>query len=471
MPKINDFLKGFSNGLPGMKDYRHASRLYLDDNFKLFPKQKFLYHVVFDIDNTVPAKPFNPNELLEINMLVKRIDLPKYNMNYEEKQQYNKKTYIATRIGYDPINITFHDDHADTINAFWKEYYEYHIADPLVMSGVAQTKDTLYQKGENRPLQFGMDTPVQRQKPYLKSIQIFCLHKQRFTSFTLINPVISSFSHDSLDQTDGVGILENTMQILYESVLYDSGIIKTQNGRINNQDIPGFAEIHYDKEPSPLTVLGGGTTSIFGPGGIVDGVGSVIGDIGSGNFSLGTILRGINTYNNAKKIKAKDAVKEELKGIAKDGVREIGRIASNNTSAVGDFSITSPETIGLLATGTVASAVGLIDNKDAKNNTVIQNSQLNTVDFLSSTEAFNLVSNNSTVRDKVATGIYYKSVGSRQGLTISESDVEFQSLTDPEKNVYRINAINSITKLVSEGYILISRETNDVAIQTEKVNL
>ena len=50
MPRINDFLKGFQDGLPGLKDYRHASRLYLDDNFKLAPKQKFLFHVVFNLD-------------------------------------------------------------------------------------------------------------------------------------------------------------------------------------------------------------------------------------------------------------------------------------------------------------------------------------------------------------------------------------------------------------------------------------
>ena len=50
MPKINDFLKGFQDGLPGMKDYRHASRLYIDDNYKLMPKQKFLFHVVFTTD-------------------------------------------------------------------------------------------------------------------------------------------------------------------------------------------------------------------------------------------------------------------------------------------------------------------------------------------------------------------------------------------------------------------------------------
>jgi hypothetical protein len=87
------------------------------------------------------------------------------------------------------------------------------------------------------------------------------LHKQRFTSMTLVNPVIGSFSHDNLDQADGAGVLSNTMQILYETVIYKTGII-------NKNNVPGFATIHYDNSPSPLTVLGGGTNSIFGPGGV-----------------------------------------------------------------------------------------------------------------------------------------------------------------------------------------------------------
>ena len=128
MPKINDYLKGFQDGLPGMKDFRHASRLYLDDHYKLMPKQKFLFHVVFTTDETLfehgPGQ-FNKHENLELNMLVRSCDLPKYGMNLEEKIQYNKKMYTATRIQYDPVNIVFHDDHADTVTAFWKKYFEY----------------------------------------------------------------------------------------------------------------------------------------------------------------------------------------------------------------------------------------------------------------------------------------------------------------------------------------------------------
>ena len=462
MPSINNFLKGFQDGLPGMKDYQHAARLYLDDNFKLMPKQKFLFHVVFNTDETLFVDGFSANERYELNMLVKACDLPKYNMSYEEKIQYNKKMYAGTRIAYDPVNITFHDDHADTVNAFWKKYYEYNIADSIGMNSdltISNTKDDYYLFGDERKTtKFGMDTPKVRQKPYLKGIEIFVLHKKRFTSMTLVNPVIGSFSHDNLDQADGAGVMNNTMQILYETVIYKSGII-------NKNNVPGFATVHYDNSPSPLTVLGGGTNSIFGPGGVVDGVGSVIRNVQSGNI-LGAILSASNTYNNAKRIKKRD-VKQELKGIAKEGVLNIGKQAGSISNPVSQFTVGA----AVLGAATLASAVGTIDNKNQSNNTVINNSSIDTVNFLGPDEAFNLVSNDSDVRDEIASGIYYKDIGSRKNLTVAESDVEYGGSSDNVKTVYTNKVITDIRKLVTEGYIKIERQSLDVEIATEKATL
>ena len=463
MPSINNFLKGFQDGLPGMKDYQHASRLYIDDNYKLMPKQKFLFHVVFNTDETLFVDGFNANERYQLNMLVKQCDLPKYNMSYEEKTQYNKKMYAGTRIAYEPVNITFHDDHADTVNAFWKKYYEYNIADSIGMNSdltISNTKDDYYNYGDARQTtKFGMDTPRQRQKPYLKGIEIFVLHKKRFTSMTLVNPVIGSFSHDNLDQADGAGVMNNTMQILYETVIYKSGII-------NKNNVPGFATINYDNSPSPLTVLGGGTNSIFGPGGVVDGVGSVIRNVQSGNI-LGAILGASNTYNNAKKIK-KSAVKEELKGIAKDGILEVGKQAGSITNPVAQFSVGAAAIVGASA---LASARGTADNNDQANNTVITNSTVDTVNLLGSDEAFNLISNDTNVRDEVAAALYFRDIGSRKGLSVAQSNIEYQGSSDNIKNVYTNKAITDIRKLVTEGYIKIERQTLDVEIATEKATI
>jgi hypothetical protein len=463
MPKINDFLKGFQDNLPGMKDFRHASRLYIDDQYKLMPKQKFLFHVVISTDETLfkEGGEFTGAEGSELNMLVKSCDLPRYGMNIEEKVQYNKKMYTATRIQYEPVNIAFHDDHADTVNAFWKKYYEYYIADAVHYSddrGSLSFKDDYYDNFQSREKnKFGMDTPVQTKKPYLRSIEIFVLHKQRFTSMRLINPIIGSFAHDTLDQGDGAGIMTNTMQVFYETVVYKSG-------KVSKNNIPGFATVHYDHEPSPLTVLGRGANSIFGPGGVVDGIGGVMRHIGNKNW-IGAILGASNTYNNAKKIK-KGAVKEELKGIAKKGVLEVGKQAGSITNPVGNFAV------GAIAAGAViATSKGLTDQTKRNNTTVITNSTVDTTLYLTADEAYTLVTTDTNIRDEIAAGIYYKDIGSRKDLTIAESDVEFTASTDTAKTVYRNKAITNVRKLVTEGYIKIDRQTQDVSIATEKATL
>ena len=325
---------------------------------------------------------------------------------------------------------------------------------------ISNTKDDYYDGIKTRATnKFGMDTPKQKRKPYLRGIEIFVLHKQRFTSMTLVNPVIGSFSHDNLDQADGQGIMNNTMQILYETVIYKSGII-------NRNNVPGFATINYDNSPSPLTVLGGGTNSVFGPGGVVDGIGSVIRNVQSGNI-LGAILSASNTYNNAKKIKKSD-VKAELKGIAKDGILAVGKQAGTITNPIAQFSVGAAAVAGAAA---LASARGTSDNKNQANNKVITNPTPDTVNFLGADESFRLVSSDTNVRDEIAAGIYYKDIGSRKGLTIDASNIEYENSADSVKTVYSNKAITDIRKLVTEGYVKVSRNSQDVEIVTEKAEL
>jgi hypothetical protein len=252
--------------------------------------------------------------------------------------------------------------------------------------------------------------------------------------------------------------MNNTMQILYETVIYKSGIV-------NRNNVPGFATINYDNSPSPLTVLGGGTNSIFGPGGVVDGIGSVIRNVQSGNI-LGAILGASNTYNNAKKIRKSD-VKEELKGIAKNGVLEVAKQAGSITNPVAQFTVGA----AIVGATAIASARGTSDNKNQANNTVITNSTVDTVNFLGSDESFNLVTNDDSVRDEIAAGIYYKDIGSRKGLTVAESNIEYENSASNVKTVYTNKAITNVRKLVTEGYIKIERGSLDVEIATEKATI
>jgi hypothetical protein len=250
------------------------------------------------------------------------------------------------------------------------------------------------------------------------------------------------------------------MQVMYESVLYSVG-------NVSKTEPSGFATLHYDLEPSPLSVLGRGSNSIFGPGGIVDSVGSVLESAQNGNY-VGAVLGAINTYTRAKKVKSKD-IKEELQGIAKTGVRDIAKNSGTITNPVGSFSV-GGAALFVAAGVTLAGAKGNVDNKN-KTSTVINNPIIDTRSYLSPTESFNLLTNNSAARDQVASAIYFKLIGSRKGLTISRSDVEFAALSEANKNVYRNRALSDVTKLVNEGYVKINRTTNEVSVVAEKARL
>ena len=66
---------------------------------------------------------------------------------------------------------------------------------------------------------------------------------------------------------------------------------------------------------------------------------------------------------------------------------------------------------------------------------------------------------------------YFKDIGSRKGLTVAQSNIEYEGSSDSVKNVYRSKAITDIRKLVTEGYIKIERQTQDVEIATEKATI
>jgi hypothetical protein len=86
--------------------------------------------------------------------------------------------------------------------------------------------------------------------PFFYYIKIFQLAKQQWYSYTLINPILTSWSHDTLDYSDGSTPMENTINVSYEGVLYNYGTIA------DNADPAGFTdqETGYDVIPSPLKI-------------------------------------------------------------------------------------------------------------------------------------------------------------------------------------------------------------------------
>lgn len=340
---FQQFLKGTANGFlgsPYLKDYKHASKIFTTNAYGNAPKFKWLFHVYFNINNVyisdnscIAALGGNPN----YGLLVKSIDLPKYQIPITELNQYNRKRYIQTKINYDPVRIVFHDDNANQVRNLWHTYYSYYYNDPSQPGGLNSTPQARTDPGKaaselnNRniysPLlpnnqrnwgylgEAGQDTLSSslggKKTPFFRSIKIFGFNQHNFALYELINPLVDSFSHDTYSYSEGSGTMEHNMQIRYESVKYYEGALNGQNpGAV----VDRFAEDGlYDKELSPIA-RPGNNRNILGQGGLVDSANGVLNDLSNGNIlgAIQTAGRLSRTFKNSQQIL--QAAKTELVG-------------------------------------------------------------------------------------------------------------------------------------------------------------
>jgi hypothetical protein len=294
---FDGFLQQLVRG-DNIKDYQHASRLFVSNNYERSPKYTWLFHVFFDLNPELTI--IDQRSQIEAGMLVKSADLPKFRVDSKIFNNYNRPSIAQSKIRYEDLNIVFHDDSANIIRKLWFDYYNYYYRDmdnnygdatgslnPVYLRSNKQVtgQRNLYNKFGYTPRK---NSIISTQ--YINAIRIYSLHQKRFSEYTLINPIITSYRHGT-HQNGQEGTMENAMTISYETVLYAGGSTKVARG---------FADLHYDKSPSPLTPAGGGTNSILGPGGIVNVLDEVITDGSGGNWgsSAFKLVRGFEKNKN-----------------------------------------------------------------------------------------------------------------------------------------------------------------------------
>ena len=360
-----DFLQAFF-GNDSVRDYKHASKTFLTNGYELAPRYKFLFHVSFTINSTNIPQMFGPTgaftntDVSNLGLTVKTVSLPSYGIDVNTMNQYNRKRLVQTKINYQPVSITFHDDGSDLVRNMWYNYFSYYYKDPSQSyTGGAGTSGTngnaanlsagfdyngrdIYSANRNgndwgyigesyaNPAAYSNGTSASGKPPFFRDIRIYGLNQHKFVSYVLINPVITSWEHDRFDYSDSTGIMEHNMSVQYETVKYYSGAVgsRTQPGAITPTDsdvnIKNFADpSRYDTQRSPLT-RAGGTATVLGQGGLLDtGIG-IIEDLQRGGTAgfLGAVQKAGTAYNTFKTADIRGIVGEETRGAAKDVLRQ-----------------------------------------------------------------------------------------------------------------------------------------------------
>lgn len=315
MATIFDSIGSFATGIAkqalatnNLKDFRHAEMLFVGDQYRLAPKNGFLFHVFIDLNGTIQDAQ-NPNGLQEIGMLAKSTDLPRFSMETKTMNTYNRSTIVQSKVKYDPINLSFHDDSSNVVRNFWVNYYKKYYRDfdyTLTQYGLP------YKYTDQKITDFGF-TPS-GPGPFIRAIRLYSLHKKYFSEYILVNPIIKTFRHGQHDNSQSDSILSHEVTIEYETVLYNSGRVKVDNPK-------GFAKLHYDTFPSPLTPAGGGTKTVFGPGGILDTGKDVLEDLDKGNYGS-ALFKAARGLQNAKNMNLKSALKYEVDAALNSAIKE-----------------------------------------------------------------------------------------------------------------------------------------------------
>lgn len=346
--------------------YDHATKLFLADNYRLTPKQSFLYYVVLNVDTTAASvvqsvtqsltggdviSSQSSLEQIEAGMLVKRVELPRFSLQTKTLNAYNKKNLVQTQIQYDPVTIAFHDDNADIVTNFWNDYYTYYYRDsdyqytPDFGSVYYNTPDE-YQPRLTEG--WGFNPRNGSLKPFLKSIQIFSLHQKRFTEYTLINPLITSWRHGQHSSDAGSELMENTMSVAYETVKY-------RTGYVNGIDVNGFGVLHYDNTTSPISTS---TTNIYTDGGLIGTLAGSARDLArpdGKNDSIGVFGSLLNAY----RLFNQDI---NVKSVASVALGQFGAKAINGAVNSALNSVFFPTASGTPGYGTVYGSSQVYDN-------------------------------------------------------------------------------------------------------------
>jgi hypothetical protein len=279
----------------GLKDYTHASKTFREAGYDLAPRNKFLFYVYFNLNTNIPAVAnlISGGKSSVIGLMVKTAQLPSYQIDVGTMNQYNRKRLIQTKINYNPCQITFNDDHSDLIRNMWYNYYQYYYSDPTyayngvpAQSGTLGQIDSLFSgftystndtytparvvqhwglsgQGYSNPSLQSLSSslltgPASSVEPFFRDITIYGMAQKSYAQYTMINPLITDWTHDTYDYSQGNGIVTHTMSIKYENVKYYSGAI---GGDTPSDTVPGFADpAHYDVQKSPIAKPGSTAT-------------------------------------------------------------------------------------------------------------------------------------------------------------------------------------------------------------------
>ena len=197
--------------------------------------------------------------------------------------------------------------------------------------------------------------------------------RKAYTTYTIVNPIITGWSHDSVDQADGQGTMTNSITVAYEAVYYSRGSVEA--GANGNPKGFGTPE-HYDVTPSPNSLTGGGTLGLGGIfGSAIDLYDYITKGGGSFNNPFAAGIAAANLVGNVRNLSSEGLRAQGLNiltqaignqaGIDVSGVSKTFFPKNGGSGGAADLAVATAAVAGLSAVSSYGRRQELLNNPDA----------------------------------------------------------------------------------------------------------
>lgn len=235
-----------------LKDFRNA---YHYNPSQDPPRQNFGGYVSFVLDRDLFGTLYDNanNDELKVRMssLVRTADFPQVEFKTQTLNEYNRKKIVNTGVEYQPVTIRV----VDTVSNAWltliMKYFAYHYMNPRNKNNVGErdvaTVNYGQGGGEFIASQFGpggnFDSNqagynINQNPHFFERIDYVLYHAQKGIQYSLINPVMTGFTHTPLDYASNE-VMEFSMTFQYESfTTYDQ-----TNFNLTTVDLARFEDV------------------------------------------------------------------------------------------------------------------------------------------------------------------------------------------------------------------------------------
>lgn len=233
-------VRGIVTGNPRREDQFSGQCVspYAIDLVARAPKHKFMYVVEFVLSDPY-ASSFDSTVPEELAFVVKRSSRPNISFEYEEVNFYNFRSKVLKRHEYQPMSMSFYDDHNGKAITFWNSYLK--AISPLSNfqnAGADVYEGMLEQRGmdfENNftagtsslaPRNTGAGSPT----TIISHINLYHFYKagSMYDVYTFLKPKISELQLDELDMTQTGDGNEVAFTFAYDALFMDVGLITDQ---------------------------------------------------------------------------------------------------------------------------------------------------------------------------------------------------------------------------------------------------